>query len=425
MVGLAAAARLASTASTICARALPRQRSRSLRSQFILRAPRDLGGDHHLVAHLARVEPSADDRLGAALRLRLRRDGVDLRGVEEVDAALDRIVHLRVAFGLGVLLAEGHGAERERAHLYAGPAEFPILHAALQPEAEVYPSLGLIARPSAIPSGLLLTTAQQAEAGSKLRHAACISWISWNGEASAGPRKAMSSLDSDASILSMGKALAEREALLDPFVGAMPEAAGVTQFRPAGSRIGAILPDSGGSLSLSVTTDLGAVEADWQALAERAAISPYQRYDLAAAWLRSCRPGRRLQPAHRRGPRRDRQGRHDPAVRGAAAIWDRHRDLSRRLAFQFEPAACRSASAVGRRRCLGLARCLRQGRGRRSRAAAQPAGALEGDAASRSFACRITARLTMSGWSSSTAISTPICCANFRAKCAQSCGARP
>jgi CelD/BcsL family acetyltransferase involved in cellulose biosynthesis len=94
----------------------------------------------------------------------------------------------------------------------------------------------------------------------------------------------------------MGKALAEREALLDPFVGAMPEAGGVTQFRPAGSRIGAILPDSGGSLSLSVTTDLGAVEADWQALAERAAISPYQRYDLAAAWIRHAAAGEDLSP---------------------------------------------------------------------------------------------------------------------------------
>jgi CelD/BcsL family acetyltransferase involved in cellulose biosynthesis len=94
----------------------------------------------------------------------------------------------------------------------------------------------------------------------------------------------------------MGKALAEPEALLDPFVGALPEAAGVTQFRPAQSRIGAILPDSGGSLSLSVTSELHAVEADWRALEERAAISPYQRYDLAAAWLRHAAAGEGLSP---------------------------------------------------------------------------------------------------------------------------------
>jgi hypothetical protein len=63
------------------------------------------------------------------LRLRLRRDGVDLRGVEDVDAARKRVIHLRVTFGLAVLLAEGHSAEAKPGDLDAAAAEFAILHA--------------------------------------------------------------------------------------------------------------------------------------------------------------------------------------------------------------------------------------------------------------------------------------------------------
>jgi CelD/BcsL family acetyltransferase involved in cellulose biosynthesis len=104
----------------------------------------------------------------------------------------------------------------------------------------------------------------------------------------------------------MGKALAEPEALLDPFVGAVA-AADPTQFRPVRSRIGAILPDSGGSLTLSVAADLNAVAADWRALEARAAISPYQRFDLVAAWLRHAAAGEGLSP--RIGMVRDETGR--------------------------------------------------------------------------------------------------------------------
>jgi hypothetical protein len=66
---------------------------------------------HHFVAGFARGNPSADDGFRASLGLWLRRDGIDLGGVEDIDAAVERVVHLGVAFGFAVLLAEGHGAE--------------------------------------------------------------------------------------------------------------------------------------------------------------------------------------------------------------------------------------------------------------------------------------------------------------------------
>lgn len=71
---------------------------------------------------MARSEPGADDGFGAALGLRLRWNGIKLGGIEDVDAAVDRVVHLRVAFGFGILLAEGHGAEAERADFEASAA---------------------------------------------------------------------------------------------------------------------------------------------------------------------------------------------------------------------------------------------------------------------------------------------------------------
>jgi len=68
-------------------------------------------------------EPSADNGFGAALSFEFGRHRIDLGGVEDVDAAVDRIVHLPVALRLGVLLAEGHGAEAELAHLHGAAAE--------------------------------------------------------------------------------------------------------------------------------------------------------------------------------------------------------------------------------------------------------------------------------------------------------------
>jgi len=68
----------------------------------------DLGGDNHLVAVLARGDPASDDALSRTLSLPPRRDGIDFRRVNEVDAALEGVVQLRMALGLAVLFAPGH-----------------------------------------------------------------------------------------------------------------------------------------------------------------------------------------------------------------------------------------------------------------------------------------------------------------------------
>jgi CelD/BcsL family acetyltransferase involved in cellulose biosynthesis len=65
--------------------------------------------------------------------------------------------------------------------------------------------------------------------------------------------------------------------------------------------------DPGQSLSLTVTPTLAALEADWKDLQDRAAVSPYQRFDLADAWVRNAAPGAGLEA--RIGAVRDATGR--------------------------------------------------------------------------------------------------------------------
>ena len=65
--------------------------------------------------------------------------------------------------------------------------------------------------------------------------------------------------------------------------------------------------DPGQSLSLTVTPALDVVEADWKDLQERAAVSPYQRFDLADAWVRHAAAGAGLEA--RIGVARDVTGR--------------------------------------------------------------------------------------------------------------------
>jgi hypothetical protein len=89
----------------------------------IVRTARDLGGDDYPVALAARLQPRAEEALGIALRLGARRDGIDLGGVDEIDAAPERAVELGVALGLGVLLAPGHAAQRDRRDFQIGPAQ--------------------------------------------------------------------------------------------------------------------------------------------------------------------------------------------------------------------------------------------------------------------------------------------------------------
>ncbi len=57
------------------------------------------------------------------------------------------------------------------------------------------------------------------------------------------------------------------------------------------SKQGHLVPDPGQSLSLTVTPTLDVLEADWKDLQERAAVSPYQRFDLVDAWVRNAAVG--------------------------------------------------------------------------------------------------------------------------------------
>ena len=82
----------------------------------------DLGGQHDLLPPAAALgEPAADDLLGLAA-------AVDVGGVEEVDAGLERRVHDLVAVGLVGLRPEVHRAEAQRADPQAGAAEVAIVH---------------------------------------------------------------------------------------------------------------------------------------------------------------------------------------------------------------------------------------------------------------------------------------------------------
>ena len=96
-----------------------------------------LGGQHDLVALAGFLEPAADEALGRALRAGAGRHRVHLGGVDEVDAALERVVELAVRVGFGVLLAEGHGAEADAGDVQAGAAELVYFH-------ECYPCCGRV-----------------------------------------------------------------------------------------------------------------------------------------------------------------------------------------------------------------------------------------------------------------------------------------
>jgi hypothetical protein len=74
-------------------------------------------------------EPAADEGLGTPLRRRVGRHRVHLGGVDEVDAALDRAVDLRVRLGLAVLLAPRHRAEARLGNLERRAGERLALHA--------------------------------------------------------------------------------------------------------------------------------------------------------------------------------------------------------------------------------------------------------------------------------------------------------
>src|SRR5579864_2343495 len=74
------------------------------------------------------LQPAADDLLGSTCRLTAAAERIDVRGVEEIDAALGSFVEDGSASLLVALKPEGHRAEAEPGHAKAGPAEFRVVH---------------------------------------------------------------------------------------------------------------------------------------------------------------------------------------------------------------------------------------------------------------------------------------------------------
>src|ERR1039457_5279665 len=86
----------------------------------------ELGRDHHLLATPSTLsEPAADDLFGDALALL---PAVDVGGVEEVEARVQRSVHDLVGCRFVGLGAEVHGAEAEATDGESGTAEVCVLH---------------------------------------------------------------------------------------------------------------------------------------------------------------------------------------------------------------------------------------------------------------------------------------------------------
>src|ERR1700683_2018684 len=87
----------------------------------------DLCGDDHLLAAAPTLrEPSADDLLGDALAFL---PSVDVGGVEEVEAGIERRVHDLVRCRLVGLRTEVHGAEAQTADGQTGTTEMRVFHA--------------------------------------------------------------------------------------------------------------------------------------------------------------------------------------------------------------------------------------------------------------------------------------------------------
>src|SRR5439155_8073029 len=88
-------------------------------------SPVHLGGQHDAVAPAAVLcQPAADDLLGHTLAAL---PAVDVGGIEEVEAELERPVHDREALALRRLGAEVHRAEAEAAHLESRASELRVL----------------------------------------------------------------------------------------------------------------------------------------------------------------------------------------------------------------------------------------------------------------------------------------------------------
>lgn len=88
----------------------------------------NFGGEDHIVASPALLQPAPDVLLGAPLTLRNRRYGIHLCGIDEIDTQRNGAVELRMGLAFTVLLTKGHGAEAQATDVDAGLAERAGLH---------------------------------------------------------------------------------------------------------------------------------------------------------------------------------------------------------------------------------------------------------------------------------------------------------
>ncbi len=84
----------------------------------------DLGGEHNLVTLAGLFEPCADIVFRPSLRFGGNGGGgVKLGRIEEIDAVLQRVIHLRMRFGFSVLRAPRHCAKANFGHGNARAAQ--------------------------------------------------------------------------------------------------------------------------------------------------------------------------------------------------------------------------------------------------------------------------------------------------------------
>ncbi|GBF26971.1 hypothetical protein MnTg02_02015 [bacterium MnTg02] len=93
-----------------------------------LRAADNLRRQNDLVAPLAGREPGPDDLFRAAFGACFWGNWIKLSRVEEINALINSVIHLRMAFGFAILFAPGHGAETNGADIDARAAKFTHFH---------------------------------------------------------------------------------------------------------------------------------------------------------------------------------------------------------------------------------------------------------------------------------------------------------
>ena len=123
VVGLQAAQRLVDGGEDVLAR-------RSALVGVVAHRREAFGGEHDAVARLG-LEPAPDDFLGGSDGVCA--DGVDIGGVDEVDAAVGGGGHDALRLRLFGLEAEGHGAEADFGDAEAGASHASVVHCGSSP----------------------------------------------------------------------------------------------------------------------------------------------------------------------------------------------------------------------------------------------------------------------------------------------------